>query len=79
MSKNEDGEDPLGDFIEGLVPGFLTGYVFFATYVDEDGDVTYWGDTMQGQTVPTSLGLIMSMKAIEEHQVVVHHFGTGDG
>lgn len=83
MSEDDDGCDLLGGFIEKFVmeqhKGFLTGFVFFATYVDEDGDTCYWGDTMAGQTCTQSLGLIGAMGAIEKRRIVDHHFGTNDG
>ena len=78
MSMDEEGEDATREFMEALVPGFLTGYVIFATFVDEDGETCYWGDTLQGQTAIQSLGMAEAMITIEKARIVNHHFGGGN-
>ena len=82
MSKNEDGEDWTGPFVDELIRekfgGFVTGYALFISYIDEQGRVCYWGDTMEGQSAMTSIGIAETMQEIEKYRVVAHHFGLSD-
>lgn len=79
MSKDDEGVDATGDFVDASTAGMVTGYVLFVTFIDaETGEVSYWGDTMEGQSAFTSLGMTEAMSAIERNRIVSHDVGDDD-
>ncbi len=77
MSKDDDGTDDVGEFVEnsGLVAGMVTGWALLVTFIDaESGETHYYGDSMEGQSAMTTLGLGQTMVAIESERIVRHHF-----
>lgn len=55
--------DPSGALLEALTSllegrGMVTGFIVVAEFVDDDGDIRLWADTMADQRSHRSMGLL---------------------
>lgn len=70
--------DESGDLLNALsavTVGMVTAFVVIAEYVDADGDVCLWSDTMTDQRAHRTIGLLEFGSAVERARITRQFLG----